>query len=389
MMYQLLKKISTVTRMILRNEFTTYPDVVVRFEHEFAEYIGCAHGATFCNGTSSIEAALFALNVQPGDPVLVPAFTFHASISPVLNAGAHPVFVDVDPDTSNIDLADFEKKAASGAKVAIITHLWGNPVNMDEVTRIAQRYQLQIVEDASHAHGATWKGKKVGGFGAIGCFSLQGGKAVSAGEGGIAVTNDRLHWERLLLFGHFNRVLPDTAFPHHRHYGRSGLGSKRRAHPLGVALAHIELQDLDRRNKRKRRQMRALGSWLRDIPDIRLLYTEENAEPGGFMPQVPLLHIPGSARAVVTRLKKAGVPASTCPYDAWHRAPFMTDLSYRNHLIHSLQTAPESEHPPIEPIAADPCPNVAKLTEQIFFIRRDWLHRRRARGILIEAFTRL
>ncbi|MEM7391473.1 MAG: aminotransferase class I/II-fold pyridoxal phosphate-dependent enzyme [Verrucomicrobiota bacterium] len=348
------EKLFAVARMVLRNDLEKYPPAVLRFERDFAAYAGCQHGLSFCNGTSCLEAALFALDIQPGDRVLVPAFTFHATITPILNAGAEPVFIDVDPGTSNVDLADFERKAR-GARAAVITHLWGNPVNMDELERITAGLNLPLIEDCSHAHGAAWKGRRVGGFGQVGFFSLQAGKAVSAGEGGIAVTNDRSLFERMSLFGHYDRHGSDPA------WGRSGLGYKRRAHPLGLALAHVDLKHLERDNERRRALLR---DFARKLPSrgFRLVFKEGDARPGGFMGKAPLVVEEGAAEPWVQGLRKQGVPASRCPYDCWHLDPVMTNLDYRRGLSRVGETGPSPAVP------EDPCPSVRPFAERLFFV---------------------
>ena len=363
---RVVKRMAAVAPLVLRDERAKYPDVVVRFEKDFAAYIGCKFGVTFCNGTSSLEAALFGINVLAGDRVLVPAFTFHASVSPVLNAGAQPVFVDVDPSTSNIDLADFERKADLSIRAAIVTHLWGSPINMDVLMDVATRRGIRVVEDCSHAHGAAWRDRKVGSFGAAGCFSLQAAKAVSAGEGGVAVTNDRLVWERMLLYGHFDRVQSNTNWDHHRLYGRAGMGHKLRAHPLAIALASVDLKSLDGDNERKRRLARLVRDKLGSIPGVRVLFVEGDAVFGGFYQGLPILLDRGPARVVAGQLSRIGIPAVASNYRAWHLDKFMKDANYRRDLGSADQTFEANEQSPSQ--QDDPCPRATSLLDQLLLI---------------------
>lgn len=162
----------------------------LQFEQEFAEYHNIKHGIACTNGTAAIEIAMAALDIGPGDEVIVPDFTFIATASAVLSVGALPVMVDVDPDTFNIDPGLVDKAITPHTKAFIIVHIGGMPCDMDRLTEIARQHHLFMVEDCSHAHGSQWKGQKVGSFGDCGTFSFQASKLMTAGEGGIVVTGD-------------------------------------------------------------------------------------------------------------------------------------------------------------------------------------------------------
>ena len=186
----ILEQIVRITIVVLRNQTTRYPSFVVQFETNFAKYIGRKFGLSFCNGTSSLDAALFALDVKPGDEIIVPSCTFHASLDPVVNCGAKPVFVDILPSNGTMDPERITDSITEKTRGVIVTHIWGFPADMRRICAIAKERKLWVVEDCSHAHGAEVAGKKCGSFGAISFFSLQGAKPVAAGEGGIAVTDD-------------------------------------------------------------------------------------------------------------------------------------------------------------------------------------------------------
>ena len=322
-----VKRMAAVAPLVLRDERAKYPDVVVRFEKDFAAYIGCKFGEAFRNGTSSLEAALFGINVLAGDRVLVPAFTFHASVSPVRRRCTARVR---GCGSQHLKYRSCRFRAQSGFEqhaLVIVTHLWGSPINMDVLMDVATRRGIRVVEDCSHAHGAAWRDRKVGSFGAAGCFSLQAAKAVSAGEGGVAVTNDRLVWERMLLYGHFDRVQSNTNWDHHRLYGRAGMGHKLRAHPLAIALASVDLKSLDGDNERKRRLARLAGAKLGSIPGVRVLFVEGDAVFGGFYQGLPILLDRGPARVVAGQLSRIGIPAVASNYRAWHLDRFMKEKS--------------------------------------------------------------
>jgi dTDP-4-amino-4,6-dideoxygalactose transaminase len=352
---------------VIRGDASKYPASVTEFERAFAAYVGCQHGLTFCNGTSCLEAALFAVGVQPGDRVLVPAFTFHATISPVLNAGAEVGFCDLSRGTLNVDIEDFDRKATAGTKAAIVTHLWGNPVDMTAIMRIAASRQITIIEDCSHAHGAEWGGRRVGSFGSVGFFSLQSSKAVSSGgEGGIAVTNDRMLWERMLLYGHFDRVKTHTANPRHLRFGPAGCGHKARMHPIAASLAMVDLRDLEAHNEDLRRAGRRLGETLAVIPGVTLfLEGRQGGRSGGFFGGFPVVLPEAATESVTGTLTRLGFRWSKVNYQAWHRDPFMRDQSVRRTLMFSADAQPLSD---LVSAFADDCPNTTAMLDRLLLI---------------------
>ena len=140
----------------------------------FSNYIDKKFGLTFCNGTSSIEAAIYALDLSKDDEILVPSSTFHATLGPIINLSNKPIFVDIDPDTLTIDTKDIRKKVTEKSKVLLIVHPWGHPCDMKEIKKICKEFNLKLIEDCAHAHGASFDGNKIVSFGDISCFSLQG-----------------------------------------------------------------------------------------------------------------------------------------------------------------------------------------------------------------------
>lgn len=160
------------------------------FEDAFAEFCGVKHALSCCNGTVALHLALLSLGVGPGDEVIVPTLTFVATANAVAYCGATPVFVDSEPQTWNLDPGQLESLITPRTKGIIAVHLYGHPVDMDPVWSIAQKYSLFVVEDAAEAHGAEYKGKRVGSMGDIGTFSFFGNKIITTGEGGMVVTNN-------------------------------------------------------------------------------------------------------------------------------------------------------------------------------------------------------
>jgi perosamine synthetase len=161
-----------------------------RFETEFAEFVGVRHGAGTANGTVSLHLAFASLGIGPGDEVIVPTFTYVASVNAISYTGATPVFVDSDPTTWNMDPGLVEAAITSRTKAIEVVHLYGHPTDMDPILEIAGRHGVPVVEDAAEAHGARYKGRPVGSLGAVASFSFFGNKIITTGEGGMLVTDD-------------------------------------------------------------------------------------------------------------------------------------------------------------------------------------------------------
>jgi dTDP-4-amino-4,6-dideoxygalactose transaminase len=188
------------------------------FEREFAEYHQAKHGIAITNGTAAIEVAMTALGIGPGDEVIVPDFTFVATASAVLFTGALPVLVDITPDTYCIDPELAAAAITERTKAIIAVHMAGHPADLDRLREIAQNHNLYLVEDSAHAHGSEWKGHKIGAIGDVGTFSFQQSKLMTAGEGGIIITNDD-EIERLARSTHDCGRMPGEWFYDHFIYG--------------------------------------------------------------------------------------------------------------------------------------------------------------------------
>ena len=168
------------------------------FEEEIAKFLGCNHALTLNSGTDALHLALRALDIGPGDEVITVAFTFVATTEAIGIVGAKPVFADIDPDTFNIDVNEIESKITPRTKAILPVHLYGQPCNMDIIMDIAKRHDLFVIEDACQAIGAEYKGKKVGTFGDIGCFSFYPTKNLGTmGDGGLVATNSEFLKNRI------------------------------------------------------------------------------------------------------------------------------------------------------------------------------------------------
>ncbi|MEI6040049.1 MAG: DegT/DnrJ/EryC1/StrS family aminotransferase [Candidatus Berkelbacteria bacterium] len=179
---------------------------VAEFEEAFAKFIGTKYAIATSNGTTALEVALRAYGIGEGDEVITTPFTFIASANSILYTGARPVFVDIDPETFNINPEAIEKAITKKTKAILPVHLYGSACDMTKIMAIAKKHKLAVIEDACQAHGAQWKEKKVGSFG-TGCFSLYPTKNMTVGEGGMITTNDKAVYEKsLLLRAHGSKV---------------------------------------------------------------------------------------------------------------------------------------------------------------------------------------
>jgi len=203
---------------VLRSGRWWFGEKVREFEAGFATFQGARHCVSCTNGTTAIEMALRALGVVEGDEVIVPPYTFVATASAVLFANALPVLVDIDPQTYCIDPDQVEAAISERTRAIIAVHMGGHPADLDRLTEIAKKHHLWLIEDSSHAHGSEWKGRKIGAIGDAGTFSFQASKLMTAGEGGMIVTNND-DIERRLRSTHDCGRMPGEWFYSHFIYG--------------------------------------------------------------------------------------------------------------------------------------------------------------------------
>lgn len=321
------KAYETTNAMMNAGDISISP-VFGEFEERFASYIGVKYGLCFCNGTTAIQSALFAVGVGAGDEVIVPSFTFWATVGSVLACNAIPVFADVDLDSQTLTAEHIEKVITPKTKAIVAVHTWGTPCEIEPIIDLAKKYNIKVIEDCSHAHGAVYHSKKVGSFGDIGCFSLQGSKVLAAGEGGIMVTNNREYYERSCALGHYERLAKFDDDSLYKKFSGTGLGYKHRAHPLGIAIANAGLDVLDERNDIRYNNGKLLDSMLSDLEFLIPQKSPENARrvyAYHYMRYVPEKLGNLSLNVLCKALAAEGVLGGRCGYGRLHTAPFVTD----------------------------------------------------------------
>jgi dTDP-4-amino-4,6-dideoxygalactose transaminase len=237
--------------------------IVARFEREFAAFQHCKFGLTAANGSVTLEMALEALGIGDGDEVIVPAISFIATATAVSRVRATPVFVDVEPYTFNIDPDRVGEAIGPKTRAIIAVHFGGPMANMDALMDIANTRGIPIIEDAAHAHGSEWRGKRAGSFGVIGSLSFQNGKVMTAGEGGILLSDDEALIDRAREIQNTGRRKGEGFFFHYT------LGSNYRITALQCAVLIAQLERLPEQNARRKRNVDALRSSLADIANLR------------------------------------------------------------------------------------------------------------------------
>ena len=215
-----------------------YHESVGQLEREFAAYHGAAHGIALANGTVSLEIALSAAGVKPGDEVIVSPITFVASATAISRVGAVPVFVDIDPETINLAPDKVSAHINERTRAVVVVHFAGHPADLDQLTELCNQRGLVMIEDCAHAHGAEWHEQRVGSFGSFGSFSFQASKNMTAGEGGILITNDADLAERARSIGNQGRRTGGAWYEHPR------LGTNARLTGFQAALLLNQLRRL-------------------------------------------------------------------------------------------------------------------------------------------------
>jgi dTDP-4-amino-4,6-dideoxygalactose transaminase len=224
------------------------------FESEFAAYCGTEHAIGVGSGTDALHLALLASGVGPGDEVITVSHTFFATTEAIHLVGARPVFVDIDPETYNIDPSQVERKISSHTRAILPVHLYGHPANMGPILDLAQAYKLKVIEDACQAHGAEYEGRRTGSLSDAGCFSFYFTKNLGAyGEAGMIVTSDPDLAKKC-------RILRDHG--QSAKYHHSGLGINGRIDEIQAAVLRVKLPHLDRWNESRRRIAEAYNGGL-------------------------------------------------------------------------------------------------------------------------------
>lgn len=298
------EEINDIVKEVLESGNYIMGKYVSDFEKDFAHYCGVKHAIGVANGTDALLLTLDALGIGPGDEVITTPFTFFASAEVISRLGATPVFVDIEPDTYNINVLELEKAITPKTKAIIPVHIFGQPVNMSKVIEIAEKKNLHIIEDACQAIGSTYKGKKVGSFGKAACFSFFPTKNLGGyGDGGIITTNDDELAQKIRIL----RVHGSNPKYYH-----SVVGYNSRLDALQAAMLQVKLKYIDKWNQKRKEKAEIYNRELQLLPlklpvvkedrdsvfhlyiieteerDVLLKHLEENGVSSGVYYPVPL-----------------------------------------------------------------------------------------------------
>ena len=300
------------------------------FEQEFAAFHRAKHGIAVTNGTHALEVVMAALGIGPGDEVIVPDYTFVATASAVLFAGAMPVMVDVDPGTFCLAGDLVEAAITPRTKAIIAVHMGGHPADLDRMTEIARKHGLALVEDCAHAHASEWKGRRVGTCGIAGTFSFQESKLMTAGEGGVIVSNDD-DFERQARSVHDCGRMPERWFYSHYIYG-----SNYRLSEWQGAVLSVQLTRLDEQTRRRHENSLRLDKLLTGIEGITPRRHDERCTRNGHYAYI--FHVDGAAfsgmstERFIEAMGAEGIP-NQAAYPPVHALDMFQNGAYRKRLF--------------------------------------------------------
>jgi perosamine synthetase len=257
------KELSYVSECVLTGWVSSAGKFVTKFEEMFADFCGTRYAIATSNGTTALHLTLLALDIGPGDEVIVPSLTFIATANAVTYTGARPVFIDSEVETWNIDPDLLESSITPKTKAIIPVHLYGHPSNMDPILETARRYGLAVIEDAAEAHGARYKGTRVGSLGDLGIFSFYGNKIITTGEGGMIVTSRQDLNEKA-------RILRDHGMSPDERYWHPMLGFNYRMTNLQAALGVAQMEKIDKILDIKKKIANTYKKELKNIRGIKL-----------------------------------------------------------------------------------------------------------------------
>ncbi len=349
---------------------------VKRFEDEFAEYIGTEYATGVPNGTQALELAFRAIGLKPGDEVIVPSVTFFASASAVVLANGVPVFVDVDPETYQLDPAAVEAAITEHTKAIEVVHYGGYPADMDAIREIADTHDLYVVEDAAEAHGTEWNGEKVGSLGDMGCFSLQLGKPLTCGEGGVITYDDDELAERVYSYSHLGRSIESGKYEHH-----VPAGNYRLSEFLGGILL-AQLNRLPEQTDRRYKNGEYFAERLAEIDGIDTLKQDPRITKRGYYfyflrydaEQWNGIHRDDFMEA----LQAEGVPCSTAHNDPLYRNPAFANID------------PVLQHGNEKDYDAMHCPEAERIYDsEAIAMGKDFLMHRENIGKIMEALQKV
>lgn len=257
----------------VRNRKLSQGEIVQNFEEEFAQYLGSKFASAVMNGTAALHLAVLGVGTSTGDEVIVPSFSHISVANCVYYVGAKPVFVDIDPNTYNIDPCKIQQSISSKTRAIIVVHYGGQMADMDPILEIAEEYDLPVIEDAAEAHGASYKKCKAGTMGSVGCFSFYPNKNMTTGEGGMIVTDDEEIEEKISLLRRYGQDKMGN-------YNHVVIGYNYKMTDIQASLGRVQLKRLDWVLQKKREAAKYYNNLLSPIEEIQTPYIEPESTHG-------------------------------------------------------------------------------------------------------------
>lgn len=320
------KDIQAVTEVLCSDYLTTGPKVA-EFEKKVADYVDAKYAVAVCNGTAALHIACLAAGINKGDEVITTPITFAASSNCVLYCGGTPVFADIDADTYNISPEEIEKKITEKTKAVIPVHFAGQPCDMDAVAKIAKEHGLIVIEDAAHALGASYHGKKIGSLSSdMACFSFHPVKPITTGEGGMVVTDNEELYQRLLLFRSHGITRNTEMMTENQgawYYQQLELGYNYRITDISCALGISQLAKLEFFLKRRRRIAERYNEAFQGISGIKTPMRLPGCESGWHLYMAQFME--KDRKEVFDQLREAGVGVNV------HYIPVYKHPYYQKH----------------------------------------------------------
>ncbi|MEI2428175.1 UDP-4-amino-4,6-dideoxy-N-acetyl-beta-L-altrosamine transaminase [Priestia megaterium] len=317
---------------VLKGDYLTTGPYVKKFEEVAAEYVGAKYAVAFSNGTAALHGACYAAGIDKGDEVITTPMTFAASANCVLYQGATPVFADIDDRTYNIDPNEIRKKITNKTKAIIPVHFTGQPVNLDEIQKIAQEHNLVIIEDGAHAIGSAYKGQKIGSISDMTMFSFHPVKHVTTGEGGIITTNDEEYYKKLLQFRSHGitrdkELLTKNEGPWY--YEMQFLGYNYRMTDIQAALGTSQMKKLDGFIQLRRDYVTLYNEAFSSSPYISTPFQDEDGASSWHLYIIKLntKKLAATRREIFEALQKKNIGVNV-HYIPVHLQPFYKELGY-------------------------------------------------------------
>lgn len=321
--------IEAVSKALKRDYIATGPGIA-EFEDAFAKYVGVKYAVALSSGTAALHACCFAIGIQPGDEVITTPITFAASANCVLYCGGSPVFADIDPDTYNISPEEIEKHITEKTKAIIPVHFTGQPCDMDRIHEIARQYNLFVIEDAAHATGAAYHGKKIGSLSDMTIFSFHPVKHMTTCEGGMVTTNNEDLYKKIKAFRAYC-ITKDPELLEDKedgpwHYEMQGLGYNYRISDVMCALGISQLKKVDLFVKKRREISARYNEEMKNFDHIVLPYQAEGCDSSWHL--YAILIKDGKRREAYQRLKGAGIGVDV-HYLPVYKHPYYQKHGYR------------------------------------------------------------